>query len=80
MTCKGYQYEIGKTYKHTDGPIKLRENGFHCCKKILKCLNYYKSKSTRFCEVKIGRNSITEGDKTVTDTITILRELEGNEG
>ena len=33
LTCRGFQYEIGKTYK-MDGYIELCERGFHFCEKI----------------------------------------------
>ena len=30
MTCRGFQYELGKTYIHIDKPL-LCLNGFHAC-------------------------------------------------
>lgn len=73
----GYKFEIGKTYQ-IQGKLRICENGFHCCKNILSCLWYY-DLPCRFCEVTIGSNYITELDKTVTNEITIGRELIGDE-
>ena len=39
-TCKGFQYEVGKTY-HLDGELIMCVNGFHACKKAVDCFNYY---------------------------------------
>ena len=30
LSCRGFQYEIGRTYT-VDGEIGLCENGFHIC-------------------------------------------------
>lgn len=32
-TCRGFQYEIGKTYVH-NGDISMCQAGFHACKKM----------------------------------------------
>ena len=39
MTCKGFQYEIGKTYKADK--VKLCECGFHACLNPRDVLEYY---------------------------------------
>ena len=39
MTCKGFQYEIGKTYK-TD-KAELCNCGFHACLNPIDVLEYY---------------------------------------
>jgi hypothetical protein len=78
MTCHGFKYEVGRTYTMEEDPIICKQ-GFHCCKNPLNCLEYYEFDSSRFCEVTIGSNSITEGEKTVTNQITIVREIVGDE-
>ena len=39
-TCRGYQYEVGKTYEMAESP-KCYEMGFHFCKRLVDCFNYY---------------------------------------
>jgi hypothetical protein len=38
--CRGYQFEVGKRYKH-DGTIRLCKSGFHFCIKASHCFDYY---------------------------------------
>ena len=77
MTCKGFQYEIGKTYK-TD-KAELCECGFHACLNPLDVLDYYpKYLSSRYFKVKLS-GEITKcsmWDTNVAATeITILEEI-----
>lgn len=77
MTCKGFQYEIGKTYK-TDN-VELCKCGFHACLKPKDVLYYYsKDKSSRYFKVKLS-GEITKCDmwdtKVAATEITILEEI-----
>src|SRR3990167_6471781 len=75
LTCKGFQYEIGQTHKLPPGQhLEMCKTGFHACYKLEDCLYYYGFNS-RFCRVELGPNQITEGNKTVSDTITIVEEI-----
>ncbi len=40
MTCRDFQFEVGKEYKHK-GEIKICSAGFHFCLKANDCFNYY---------------------------------------
>ena len=74
-TCRGFQYEVGKTYKH-NGNIEMCEAGFHFCKKASDCFNYYSFDSNnKVAEVEAIGNVETKGNKSVTDEIIILKEL-----
>lgn len=77
LTCRNFQFEIGKTYQ-AQGDLEIYRNGFHCCKNALNCLNYY-DENYRICEVHIGSEFITDDDNTVTRSITIVREVVGDE-
>ena len=77
MMCREFQYKTGEIYK-LEGELKLYDNGFHFCEKFLDCLKYYTPES-RFCEVRAGKNTISGDNKIVTDEITIIRELVGEE-
>ena len=35
-TCRGFQYEVGKTFKH-DGNIEMCGAGSHFCRKTSDC-------------------------------------------
>lgn len=74
-SCRGFQYEVGKTFKH-GGSIKMCGEGFHFCRNILACFNYYDFDSdNKVAEVEAIGNVETRGDKSVTDEIVIVREL-----
>lgn len=75
MTCRGFQYEIGKTYE-TD-KAELCSSGFHACENPLDCFGYYTPGSSRYCEVEIEGNGERNDDdsKVVGKKITIGAEL-----
>ena len=74
-TCRGFQYELGKTYKH-EGEIELCKSGFHFCQMISNCFNYYKFDSHNIVvEVEALGHTASNGIKSVTDEIKIVREL-----
>ena len=77
MTCKGFQYEVGKTYK-TD-KVELYNCGFHACLNPRDVLDYYSQKeSSRYFKVKLS-GEITKCDefdtKVAATEITILEEI-----
>ena len=77
MSCKGFQYEVGKSYK-TD-KAELCNCGFHACLNPIDVLDYYpKYLSSRYFKVKLS-GEITKcsmWDTNVAATeITILEEI-----
>ena len=77
MTCKGFHYEIGETYK-TD-KAELCEWGFHACLNPIDVLEYYpKYLSSRYFKVLLSGEFAKCGmwDTNVAATeITILEEI-----
>ena len=75
FTCRGFQFEVGKTYKH-DGDIGLCKAGFHFCRKASDCFSFYEfNPDNKVAEVEaIG---LVESDeiKSVTNEIEIIREI-----
>ena len=74
-TCRGFQYEVGKTFEH-DGNIELCGSGFHFCQKASDCFKYYDFNSNnKVAEVEALDLVETEGNKSVTNKIHIVREI-----
>ena len=70
MTCRGKQYEVGKTY-HED-KADCCHAGMHACESPLDVLHYYPLKdSPRFFEVECGGNV----DKSEEDSKLACTEL-----
>ena len=54
MTCRGFQYEEGKTYELPEGQeAKLCERGFHACERPVDVLNYYDAGKSVVHEVEV---------------------------
>lgn len=53
-------------------------NGIHCCREALACLDYYPPTS-RFCEVRPMGERFSDGNKTVSGSLTVVREIVGKE-
>ena len=73
LTCRGYQYEIGKTYE-TDF-AELCEAGFHACPSPLDVFAYYTPAESRYCEVELGGRMDKGDDKVAAEKITIGAEI-----
>ncbi len=52
MTCRGFQFEEGKTYEH-DGAVRLCESGFHACEDPMDCMRYYDPCESVYHEVEL---------------------------
>ena len=76
LICRGFQYEIGKTYE-MDGEIKCCERGFHFCTSLVDCYRYYAmTDATRICKVEaIGDITTNDDIKYCTNKIKIVSEV-----
>ena len=78
-TCRGFQYEVGKTFTH-NGDIKICEAGFHFCEKAADCFKFYNfNPDNKIAEVEAIGKIISSDYKSVTDRIVIVRELSWHE-
>ena len=68
--CRGFQYEVGKTYT-TSEEVALCERGFHACFEPIDALSFY---TKRFAEVEM-KPVESNKHKAVSNEITIIREL-----
>ena len=81
LKCRGFQFEVGKTYDTgiTDEKLELcSKSVFHFCREIhrIECVSDYKLSESRVCEVVAEGGVISSVDgKFGTNRIMILREL-----
>ena len=78
FTCRGMQYEVGKTYV-LEGDPKLCERGFHFCTSPLAVFEYYHP-TERFAIVKAYDDDViydatANSYKAVARRMTIVREI-----
>ena len=76
MTCRGFQFEEGKTYEH-EGEVKLCESGFHACEDPLDVFEYYDPANSEFHEVELDgvSDERREDTKVAAKKITIGARL-----
>lgn len=76
LSCRGFRYEVGKTYEH-DGRVEACSSGFHACEYPLDVFGYYAPAYARFAVVKqegdIRRHG--EDSKVASGRITIEAEI-----
>ena len=80
-TCRGFQYEVGKTFKEDVTP-KCCEAGFHFCTKAIDCFCYYSfDPNNKVAEVlALGDvDSQSTNTKCSTNKIQIIREISWQE-
>ena len=81
--CRGFKFEVGKTYTKDTPKEELKcctDKVFHFCREIydIEKESNYKLTESRLFEI-ISGDFIRDGDKYGTNSITILREIEGDE-
>lgn len=74
-TCNDFQYKVGKTFE-MEGEVIMCRRGFHFCKKATDCFEYYEfDPNNKVAEVEALGDVETEGNKSCTNKIHIIREL-----
>lgn len=72
MTCRGMQYEIGKTYEMDCEPV-ICEKGFHFCETIAQCFVYYDRFDSVICEVEAIGGTVVGGiGKHATNALRVV--------
>ena len=84
--CRGFQYEIGKSYEHpgkvvvcpSESQAKRGEGGFHACEHPLDVLQYYPPATSRYALVSQSGTLAhhDEDTKIASAKITIEAELQ----
>ena len=76
LTCRDFKYKMGQTYDLPKTDIKVCRNGFHFCKFPLDTWGYYPDIiNNRYAKIEAKDRVETEGNKSSTNNITILKEL-----
>ncbi|MEI5276213.1 hypothetical protein RJ858_29065 [Pseudomonas aeruginosa] len=75
LTCLGYQFEIGGTYKH-EGEVEACASGFHSCEYPLDVFGYYAPGDSRFAIVKASGQLSRHDDDSKIASATLVVEAE----
>ena len=81
--CRGFKFEVGKTYTKDTPKEELKcctDKVFHFCRELcaIERESDYKLSESRIFEVIAG-DYVRRGDKYGTNSLTILREIDGEE-
>ena len=79
LSCRGFQFEIGKTYE-VKGKVRACSNGFHSCPSDeetspLSVFEYYPPATSRYCEVQAEGKTDRQGNKIASAKITVGVEI-----
>ena len=74
-TCRGFQYEVGKTFEEDVEP-SVCCCGFHFCENAADCFSYYNfDPENKVAEVVAHGKVVNDGTKSCTNKIEIVREI-----
>src|SRR5690348_4371688 len=75
LKCRGFQYEVGKTYEHK-GIVAPCDGGFHACEFPIAIFSYYGlTDGNRFAVVEQSGEIVRQDDKQASQRITIKAEI-----
>ena len=80
-TCRGYQFEVGKTFEENVEP-KCCNRGFHFCMKASNCFDYYDFDSRNKVAEVVALGDVDyklDDTKACTNKIMIAREIPWDE-
>ncbi|WP_428041379.1 DUF7666 domain-containing protein, partial [Candidatus Avelusimicrobium fimicolum] len=75
--CRGFQYEIGKSYTH-NGEVEPCESGFHACEYPLSVFYYYAPANSRFAKVEASGKIVPAEYKIACEKLKIKAEISLN--
>ena len=74
LTCRGFQYEVGKEY--TEEEVSICNRGFHACENPFDVLNFYGDVlNNRFCEVEQSGQIKKDNNKQASSKIKVVAEI-----
>lgn len=74
LTCRGFQYEVGKEY--TEEEVSICNRGFHACENPFDVLNFYGDVlNNRFCVVEQSGQIKKDNNKQVSSKIKVVAEI-----
>lgn len=80
LTCRGFQYKVGKEYKHK-GTVSVCNSGFHACESPMDVLSFYppcddNGTPRRYCEVEqSGTLDRSEYGKVCSSRLRVIAEI-----
>ena len=78
-TCRSFKYQVGETYKEDINP-SVCYRGFHFCKNLVDCFNYYHfDPNNKVAEIEALGDIAEDDDKCCTNVIKIVREITWHE-
>jgi hypothetical protein len=77
MQCRGFQYEIGKTYVY-NGRVSLCNSGFHACEYPLDVFSYYAPAESTFAIVEASGTIAKHVDdsKIASSVLTVKASID----